>query len=96
MATETKFTEEEIKSLSELSQKYQTTQSAFGQIRVQRILLNQQEKNLEEAEIKLEADYISLQEEEKKLVKNLSKKYGQGSLDPKTGVFTPTENAEEK
>ena len=46
MATETKFTEEEIKSLSELSQKYQTTQSAFGQIRVQRILLNQQEKNL--------------------------------------------------
>ena len=44
MATETKFTEEEIKSLSELSQKYQTTQSAFGQIRVQRILLNQQEK----------------------------------------------------
>ena len=96
MATETKFTEEEIKSLSELSQTYQTTQSAFGQIRVQRILLNQQEKNLEEAEIKLEADYISLQDEEKKLVKELSKKYGQGSLDPKTGVFTPTENAEEK
>ena len=58
--------------------------------------MNQQEKNLEEAEIKLEADYISLQDEEKKLVKDLSKKYGQGSLDPKTGVFTPTENAEEK
>ena len=54
------------------------------------------EKNLEEAEIKLEADYISLQDEEKKLVKDLSKKYGQGSLDPKTGVFTPTENTEEK
>ena len=35
---ETKFTEEELKSLSELSTEYQRTQFAFGQARVQRIL----------------------------------------------------------
>ena len=112
MAKEVKFTEEEIKSLGDLSvnyqkvqnslsglaQGYQTTQAAFGQLRVQKILLQQQSEGLEEAEIKLEADYISLQDNERDIVKQLNEKYGPGSLDPQTGVFTPTEtgDSEEK
>ena len=51
----------------------------------------QQQDGLEEAEVKLEADYISLQENERNIVKDLNEKYGPGSLDPQTGVFTPTE-----
>ena len=39
MADEIKFTDEELKSLSELSQGYQNIQAAFGQMRVQKILL---------------------------------------------------------
>ena len=35
MSKEVKFTEEELKSLSDLAQGYQTTQAAFGQLRVQ-------------------------------------------------------------
>ena len=89
MAKEIKFTEEELKSLSDLAQGYQTTQAAFGQLRVQKILLQQQSEGLEEAEIKLEADYISLQDNERDIVKQLNEKYGPGSLDPQTGVFTP-------
>ena len=49
MAEEIKFTDEELKSLSELSQGYQNIQSAFGQMRVQKILLEQQKDGLEEA-----------------------------------------------
>tara|TARA_B100001564_G_scaffold66930_1_gene52721 strand:+ start:778 stop:1086 length:309 start_codon:yes stop_codon:yes gene_type:complete len=97
MAKETKFSDDELKSLSDLAQGYQTTQAAFGQLRVQKILLAQQQDGLEEAEVKLEADYITLQENERKIVKQLNEKYGPGSLDPQTGVFTPieTDSAEE-
>ena len=96
MSKEVKFTEEELKSLSDLAQGYQTTQAAFGQLRVQKILLQQQSEGLEEAEIKLEADYTSLQDNERDIVKQLNEKYGPGSLDPQTGVFTPVESDEEK
>ena len=41
MADEIKFSEEELKSLSELSQGYQNIQTGFGQLRVQKILLQQ-------------------------------------------------------
>ena len=94
MAKETKFSEEELKSLSELAQGYQTTQAAFGQLRVQKILLSQQHAGLEEAEVQLESDYITLQDKERELVKELNDKYGPGSLDPQTGVFTPVETEE--
>ena len=81
--------------MSDLAQGYQTTQAAFGQLRVQKILLQQQSEGLEEAEIKLETDYISLQESERDIVKQLNEKYGPGTLDPQTGVFTPVESVEE-
>ena len=95
---EIKFTDEELKSLSELSTEYQRTQFAFGQARVQRIALNKRLSELDEAEVKLEADYDKLQKQEQDLVKQLNDKYGPGSLDPETGVFTPTpiENIEKK
>jgi len=94
MADEIKFTDEELKSLGELSQGYQGIQSAFGQLRVQKILLEQQRDGLEEAEVKMEADYAENQQKERDLVKELNEKYGPGSLDPATGVFTPTPKEE--
>ena len=94
MAKEIKFSEEELQSLNELSQGYQNIQSAFGQIRVQKIMAQQQMDNLEEAEVQLESDYITLQDKERGLVKELNDKYGPGSLDPQTGVFTPIETEE--
>ena len=94
MAEEIKFSEEELKSLGELSQGYQNIQNAFGQLRVQKILAQQQLDGLEEAEVKMEGDYTDLQQKERDLVAELNKKYGPGSLDPQTGVFTPTPQAE--
>ena len=94
MAEEIKFTDEELKSLSELSQGYQNIQSAFGQMRVQKILLEQQKDGLEEAEVKMEADYAENQQKERDLVKELNDKYGPGQLDPASGVFTPTPQVE--
>ena len=48
--SEIKFSEEELKSLQDLSQKYQAIQAGFGQARVQKMVLEQQMDALEEAE----------------------------------------------
>ena len=89
MAKEIKFSDEELQSLNELSQGYQNVQAAFGQMKVQHILAEQQISSLEEAEVQMESDYSDLQEKERELVQQLNEKYGPGQLDPQTGVFTP-------
>ena len=89
-SSEIKFSDEEIKSLNDLNQSYQTKQSQFGQLKVQRILLTKQLEALDETEIRLETEYSELQKSEQQLVQSLNEKYGPGQLDPKTGVFTPT------
>ena len=56
----------------------------------------QQDGALEEAEVKMEADYQKdIQHKERDLVKELNEKYGPGQLDPQTGVFTPAPQEEE-
>ena len=94
MADEIKFTDEELKSLQELSQNYQNIQASFGQLKVQKILNQQQAEALEEADVKMDADYKDIQDNERKLVEELNEKYGPGQLDPQTGVFTPTPQEE--
>jgi len=95
MAEEIKFSEEELKSLQELSQSYQNIQASFGQLKVQKILNQQQADALDEAEVKMDADYKDIQDNERKLVEELNEKYGPGQLDPQTGVFTPAPKEEE-
>ena len=95
MADEIKFIDEELKSLQELSQSYQNIQASFGQLKVQKILNQQQADALEEAEVKMDADYKDIQDNERKLVEELNEKYGPGQLDPQTGVFTPAPPQEE-
>jgi len=91
---ETKFTEDELKSLQELQNSYQQKQLQFGQLEVQRLLVTQQLDSLDSAKAKLEVEYGEVQETERKLVQDLNKKYGPGNLDPASGVFTPAPAAE--
>jgi len=89
-STEMKFTDEELQSLQQLQTNYQEKQSLLGQLSVQRILVNQQMEALEARQVELESEYEVVQQEERDLVQKLNEKYGPGSLDPATGVFTPT------
>ncbi len=93
---ETKFSEEELKSLQDLQNAYQGKQLQFGQLRVQRLLVQQQLDAIDDAEAKLEVEYAEVQETERKLVQALNDKYGPGNLDPATGVFTPTPQESEE
>jgi len=92
---ETKFSEEELKSLQDLQNSYQQKQLQFGQLEVQRLLVAQQLEQLDNAKAKLEVEYGEVQETERTLVQSLNEKYGPGNLDPATGVFTPAPAAEE-
>ena len=90
-----KFTDSELQSLQDLQNSYQQKQLQFGQLKVQKILVQQQVDGLETSESQLEVEYGEVQETERKLVQSLNEKYGPGNLDPATGVFTPTPVAEE-
>ena len=93
---ETKFTDDELKSLQDLQNSYQGKQLQFGQLRVQRLLVQQQLDSIDDAEAKLEVEYAGVQDTERKLVADLNKKYGPGNLDPTTGVFTPVPQESEE
>ena len=93
-SSEVKFTEDELKSLRDLQDGYSEKSAQFGQLKVQKLLVQQQLDQLEQTEVQMEADYASLQEKERELVKSLNEKYGPGQLDPQTGVFTPVPQEE--
>ena len=85
MPEEVKFTEEELKNVQDIQKSYVNVQNQFGQLKMAQIKLDEQEVELEEA-------LKQIQTEEKKFLDGITSKYGQGTLNPETGVFTSTEN----
>ena len=90
---EMKFTEEELQGLQSLQTGYQEKQTLLGQLAVQKILLDQQSDALEARKTEVEQEYEGVQQQERDLVAQLNEKYGPGSLNPETGVFTPSGEA---
>ena len=85
MPEEVKFTEEELIQVQKIQQSYSSVQNQFGQLKLTQIRLDNDEVILEDA-------LKQIQDEEKKFLDGITEKYGQGYLNPETGVFTPTEN----
>jgi hypothetical protein len=88
--SEIKFTEEELQSLQELSTKSNGITNRFGQLAIAKINLEKQSEAVEEEEFKLHEELEALKKEEQETLKSITDKYGPGSLDPQTGVFTPS------
>jgi len=84
-----KLTEEEISSVTELREQVVTVISNVGQLKLTMDLLKEETKELENKLIEHTSTYKSLLEKEKSLINGLLEKYGVGSLDIDTGVFTP-------
>tara|TARA_R110000772_G_C13031616_1_gene411767 strand:- start:90 stop:383 length:294 start_codon:yes stop_codon:yes gene_type:complete len=83
MADAIKFSEEELKSLQELQVTYNQITSAFGQLALTRLGLDSQEEQLK-------TTLVDTRTKENELAKELTDKYGKGSLNIETGEFTPT------
>ena len=85
MPEEVKFTEDELTQVQNIQKSYANVQNKFGQLKLAQI-------RLEEQEVDLEDSLKSIQTEEQKCLDSITDKYGQGTLNPETGVFTATEN----
>ena len=88
--SEIKFTEQELQSLQELSNKSNGITNRFGQLAIAKINLEKQSEAVAEEEFKLHEELEALRSEEQKQLETITEKYGPGTLDPQTGVFTPS------
>ena len=85
MAEDIKFSEDELKQISEIRTAYAEITNRFGQIQLTKYNIQKQE---EQAEI----DFESVKVKEQEVLKGITDKYGPGTLDPNTGVFTPSKS----
>lgn len=91
MAEGKKFEDVDLEKLKVLQDRFNNIVLQLGQIDIE-IIKNQTEKErLETLKVKLEEDYKSLRTDEQSMASELTKKYGAGILDPRTGEFTPQE-----
>ena len=90
--SEVKFTEEELKQVGDIQVSYANTTNKFGQLSLAKLRLSQQEKSLDNEHELLSKTFAKIQEDEQKFLDGITEKYGQGSLNPETGVFTPNKS----
>jgi hypothetical protein len=94
MADKQKFSDEDMVKLKELQDRFNNIVLQFGQIDIEIIKAKAETERLTTLKIKIEDDFKNLRTDEHALANDLTKKYGAGILDPKTGNFTPQENKE--
>jgi len=82
MSKEIKFTPEELKEVSAIKESFNQLTFKFGEIQMEL-------QNLEIENQKLIEDLKSLRTNETSVIEKLTAKYGNGTLDPESGVFIP-------
>jgi chromosome segregation ATPase len=88
-SSDVKITEEETKQIRNLQERYTQITVNLGQLS---LVLERTKNSLESLESQREeliSEHNTSQEEEQKLVEELTGKYGIGNLDLDTGIFTP-------
>ena len=96
MSEEVKFTKEELNKINSFQERYAQVRNDFGDISLSRINLSNQLKELDNLEDETSNSLQKIQTDEKAFLGELNKKYGEGNLDPKTGVFTPIKTEKNK
>ena len=82
MAETKKFTKEELDKVKEIQDQYFSIQNELG-------ALSLSELNIKQSKDSLAIKLKEIKTDEQKFLDGITEKYGQGSLDPKTGEFTP-------
>ena len=89
MAEDTKFTKEEMDMISKIQETYLDIQQKLGQVSLSKLKLEQQAEVINKMEEELLENFKKTQKEEKDFVDSVTKKYGDGTLNPESGIFTP-------
>lgn len=80
----TKLTQEELTTMQELNRGGQNAIQELGQIEYSFISLEQRRE-------KAKQFIANLQKQEQEFIQEITTKYGNGSIDPNTGEFTPAD-----
>lgn len=89
MSDVVKLTDEELTSVKGLREQIIGVISMVGQSKITSELLKEELTSIENKIVEQTTLYKDLLEQEKALINGLLEKYGVGSLDVDTGVFTP-------
>lgn len=84
-----KISDEEVSAIRTLQSKFQEIRSQFGTLYLEKLSVDSAIKAITEREGQLQDEWKSLQKQENDLIEAVLKKYGEGSLDVKEGVFIP-------
>mgnify|MGYP007077433348 FL=1 len=79
----------ELKNIKEIQNKYIDIQNAFGQVALSRIKVEEQVNLINEQEAENKKKIKENQQSEKNFLEEITKKYGDGTLNPESGVFIP-------
>jgi predicted nuclease with TOPRIM domain len=82
MAEQIKFTKEELDKIKKIRNSYESLTKTLGGLEVESIALEVKKDGIK-------GEVLNLQTEELELAETLRKKYGDGILNPETGIFTP-------
>jgi len=88
-AKQVKFTKEELEKIQNIQSSYANITTRLGQLSVGRVRLEQQLESLDGEYDGLIKSFKEQQAEEQKFLDSITEKYGQGTLNPDTGEFTP-------
>ena len=81
------ITEDEKSEVVQLNADYQDTLIEMGELHISRNNLNKELDNLKKLEEQVNSNYENLKKKEELFLERLAIKYGQGVLDPKTGIY---------
>lgn len=84
-----KVTSEEIKLITDLQSEFQKAIINFGNLYVEKLQVETAIKTIADKETALQEEWKTLQTRENDLIQSFYKKYGDGSLDMKKGLFIP-------
>jgi hypothetical protein len=83
----TKLTQEQLQQISDIQNNYQAVAQELGNIELQKIALKARRQAAEEF-------LTELQTQEKEVAIAIEQEYGKGSINLKTGEFTPVQEEE--
>ena len=89
MSEGTKITDEELSSVKSLREEIVGVISNVGQLKLTHDLMEEDLTTVKSRLTEQASKYKELLTKEKQLIDELLQKYGMGSLDVETGVFTP-------
>ena len=82
------FTKDELEKLKGIQGKYASIQIKFGQLGFAKMKVENEISLINKNEEELKKEFLTTQENEQEFIKEITKKYGEGVLDPTTGVFS--------